>query len=93
MQVLKTLLKGLGVEISHTSFKELFSAIEIYCYWLDPDKRTLRHEDRRDSTRRYALSVDFIAKQCQNLNKTVSQPGLRDLLMQVLAYDNAKSKC
>ena len=37
--------------------------------------------------------VDFIAKQCQNLNKTVSQPGLRDLLMQVLAYDNAKSKC
>ena len=37
--------------------------------------------------------VDFIARLCQNLNKTVSQPGLRDLLMQVLAYDNANSGC
>ena len=45
MRVLKTLLKGLGVEISHTSFKDSFSAIEQYCYWLDPDKGTLRHEE------------------------------------------------
>ena len=37
--------------------------------------------------------VDFIARLCQHLNKTVSQPGLRDLLMQVLAYDNANSGC
>ena len=34
--------------------------------------------------------VDFIARLCQNLNKTVAQPGLRDLLKQVLAYDSAK---
>lgn len=45
MQVLKTSLKSSGVEISHSSFKELFSAIEKYCYWLDPDKGTLRHEE------------------------------------------------
>ena len=38
MQVLKTLLKSAEVEISHSSFKELFSAIEKYFYWLDPDK-------------------------------------------------------
>ena len=44
MQVLKTLLKSSEVEISHSSFKKLFSAIEKYCYWLDPDKETLRHE-------------------------------------------------
>ena len=37
--------------------------------------------------------VDFIARLHQNLNKTVSQPGLRNLLMQVLAYDNANSEC
>ena len=37
--------------------------------------------------------VDFIARLHQNLNKTVSQPGLRDMLMQVLAYDNANSGC
>ena len=37
--------------------------------------------------------VDFIARLHQNLNKTVSQPGWRDLLMQVLAYDNANSEC
>lgn len=37
--------------------------------------------------------VDFIARLCQNLNKTVAQPGLRDLLMQVLAYENANSEC
>ena len=42
MQVLKTLFKGLGFELSHSSFKELFSAIEKYCYWLDPDKGTER---------------------------------------------------
>ena len=36
--------------------------------------------------------VDFIARLCQNLNKTVSQHGLRDMLMQVLAYHNPKSK-
>ena len=35
--------------------------------------------------------VDFIARLHQNLNKTVSQSDLRD--MQVLAYDNANSKC
>ena len=45
MQVLKTLLKSSGVEIYHSSFKELFSAIEKYCYWLNPDKGTLRHEE------------------------------------------------
>ena len=57
MQVLKTLLKGLGVEISHTSFKELFSlplkniaAIEKYLIWLDPDKGTLRHEEWQEVT-------------------------------------------
>ena len=38
MQVVKTLLKSSAFEISHSSFKELFSAIEKYCYWLDPDK-------------------------------------------------------
>ena len=32
MQVLKTSFKSSGVEISHSSFKELFSAIEKYCY-------------------------------------------------------------
>ena len=37
--------------------------------------------------------VDFIARLCQNLNKTFSKPDLRDLLMQVLAYDNANSEC
>ena len=37
--------------------------------------------------------VDFIARLHQNLNKTVSQPGLRDMLIQVLAYDNANSEC
>ena len=37
--------------------------------------------------------VDFIARLSQNLNKIVSQPGLRDMLMQVLIYDNANSKC
>ena len=37
--------------------------------------------------------VDFIARLCQNLNKTVAQPGLRNLLMQVLAYENANSEC
>ena len=36
--------------------------------------------------------VDFITRLHQNLNKTVSRPGLRDLLMQVLAYDNANSE-
>ena len=36
--------------------------------------------------------VDFIARLRQNLNKTVSQLDLRDLLMQVLAYDNANSE-
>ena len=52
MQVLKTLLKSARikkkssrVEISHFSFKELFSATEKYCCWLDPDKGTLRHEE------------------------------------------------
>ncbi|OWK12074.1 hypothetical protein Celaphus_00003795, partial [Cervus elaphus hippelaphus] len=30
---------------------------------------------------------------CQELNKIVAQPGLRDLLIQVLAYDNANSEC
>ena len=45
MQVLKTLLKSSGVEISHSSFKNLFSAIGKYCYQLDPDKETLRHEE------------------------------------------------
>ena len=44
MQVLKTLLRSSGVEISH-SFKNLFSATENYCYRLDPDKETLRHEE------------------------------------------------
>ena len=51
MQVLKTLLKNLRVEISHSSFKELFSAIEKYCYWLDPDKETLRHEEWQEVMR------------------------------------------
>ena len=37
--------------------------------------------------------VDFIARLHQNLNKTVSQPGLRGLLMQVLVYDNSNSEC
>ena len=37
--------------------------------------------------------VDFIPGPHQNLTKTVSQPDLRDLLMQVLAYDNANSEC
>lgn len=37
--------------------------------------------------------VDLIARLWQHLNKTVSQPGLTDLLMQVLAYDNANSEC
>ena len=45
MQVLKTLLRSSGVEISHSSFKNLFSATENYCYRLDPDKETLRHEE------------------------------------------------
>ena len=36
---------------------------------------------------------DFIAKLHQNLNKIVLQPALRDLLKQVLAYDNANSEC
>ena len=45
MQVLKTLLKSSGVEISQSPFKELFSAIKKYCYWLDPDKGTLRQEE------------------------------------------------
>lgn len=48
MQVLKTLLKSLGAEISHSSFKELFSATEKYRYWLDPDKGTLRPEERQE---------------------------------------------
>ena len=39
------------------------------------------------------IYVHFIARLHQNLNKTVSQPGLRGLLMQVLAYDNANSEC
>ena len=37
--------------------------------------------------------VDFFAGLHQHLNNTVSQPGLRDLLMQVLAYDSANSQC
>ena len=37
--------------------------------------------------------VDFIARLCQHLNKTVLQHGLKDLLMQVLAYDSANSQC
>lgn len=37
--------------------------------------------------------IDFIARLHQNLNKTVLQHGLRDLLVQVLAYDNAISEC
>ena len=45
IQVLKTLLKSSGVEISQSPFKELFSAIQKYCYWLDPDKGTLRHKE------------------------------------------------
>ena len=45
MQVFKTLLKSSGVEISHSSSQKLFSAIEKYCYWLDPDKGTLRHKE------------------------------------------------
>ena len=45
IQVLKTLLKSLAVEIFHSSFKESFSAIEKYCHRLDPDKETLRHEE------------------------------------------------
>ena len=49
-QVLKTLLKSSGVETPH-SFKELFPAIEKYCYWLDPDKGTLSHEEWREVMR------------------------------------------
>ena len=37
--------------------------------------------------------VDFFARLRHNLHKTVSQPSWRDLLMQVLAYDNANSEC
>ena len=44
MQVLRTLFKSSGVEVSHSSFKKLFCAIEKYYHWLDPDKGTLRHE-------------------------------------------------
>ena len=62
MQVLKTLLKGLGVEISHTSFKDSFSAIEQYCYWLDPDKGTLRHDERQEVTRCLRLAYQSGAK-------------------------------
>ena len=51
MQVVKTLLKSSAFEISHSSFKELFSAIEKYCYWLDPDKGTLRHEEWQEVMR------------------------------------------
>ena len=36
MQVLKTLLKSSEVEIS---------AVKKYCYWLDPDRGTLRYEE------------------------------------------------
>ena len=50
IQVLKILLKSLAVEIFHSSFKESFSAIEKYCYWLDPDKGTLRHEEWQEVT-------------------------------------------
>ena len=35
--------------------------------------------------------ADFIVRLRQNLNKTVSQPALRDILMQVLALDGANS--
>ena len=45
MQVLKTLLKSSEVEISQSSFKELFYATEKYCYWLAPDGGTLRYEE------------------------------------------------
>ena len=51
MQVLKTLLKSSGVEISHSSFKELFYATEKYCYWLAPDRGTLRYEEWQEVTR------------------------------------------
>jgi len=45
MQVLNTLLKSFGVEISHSSFKKLFPAIEQYCYWLNLDIGAFRNEE------------------------------------------------
>ena len=57
MQVLKTLLKSSEVEISQSSFKELFSAVKKYCYWLDPDRGTLRYEEWQEVMR--CLCCDF----------------------------------
>ena len=56
------MLKGLGVEISHSSFKELFSAIEKYCYWLDPDKGPLRHEEWQEN-----MQCLYLASQCSEM--------------------------
>ena len=37
--------------------------------------------------------VDFIARLRKNLMSSVSHPNLRDMLLQLLAYDNANSEC
>ena len=45
IQLLMTLLKRLGVQVFHSAFKDLFSAIEKHWYWLDPDRGTLRYKE------------------------------------------------
>lgn len=37
--------------------------------------------------------VDFVAKLQDYLRRTVAHPDLRDLLLQMLAYDNANTEC
>lgn len=37
--------------------------------------------------------VDFVVRLQDNLRKTVAHPELRDLLLQMLAYDNANTEC
>ena len=37
--LLKTLLHSSGVKVKEETFWELFQAIHINCYWLDPEKR------------------------------------------------------
>uniref|UniRef100_A0A8D0Y4E0 Beta-retroviral matrix protein domain-containing protein n=1 Tax=Sus scrofa TaxID=9823 RepID=A0A8D0Y4E0_PIG len=43
--LLKTLLRSSGVKVKGENLRELFDAIHKHCYWLDPEKGTLRVEE------------------------------------------------
>lgn len=49
--LLKTLLRSSGVKVKDENFQELFDVIHKHCYWLDPEKGTLRLEEWKEVMR------------------------------------------